>query len=212
MSRFMKYSYSLLFCLFAFACSPKLQEEKPVEIPFTQDDLTQIYSLAFDSLLGPTENWLNAEPLMVNDSIIVETIFRDTFDGGYPKISNLLSEARYFQRKKSLQEYAGFNTNEFAAIIADSNQQSNYIKDAYIVKSSYKYKPTVVITHSDSYLRGEPLAAVALGKVAFSKTANHAIIIASYHRGPEWSEGKAYFLKMENGKWRVVGVNSLFIS
>jgi hypothetical protein len=211
MSRFLKYSYTILVCLFAFSCN-QVQKEKPVEIPFTQDDLTQIYSLAFDSLLGPTEQWLDAEPLMVNDSVVVETIFRDTFDGFYPRISNLLSEERYFQRKKSLQKFSGFNTNEFAAVIADSNQHSNYYQDTHYLKSSYKYKPTVVLTQTDSYLRGEPLATVALGKVAFSKTANYAIIIASYHRGPEWSEGKAYFFKKENGKWRVVGINSLFIS
>ncbi|NDK55301.1 hypothetical protein [Pontibacter fetidus] len=212
MSRFLKYSYSLVLFLFAFSCNQVQQEEKPVEIPFTQDDLTQIYSLAFDSLLGPSEQWLGAKPLIVDDSVSVEVIFRDTFDGVYPRISNLLSEERYFQRKKSLQKYDGFNTNEFAAIIADSNQQSNNFQGAHIVRSLYKYKPTVVLAHSDSYSIGEPLAAVALGKVTFNKNASYAIIIASYHRGPEWSEGKAYFLKKDNGNWRVVGVNSLFIS
>ncbi|HEY4652663.1 MAG TPA: hypothetical protein VIG72_14680, partial [Pontibacter sp.] len=118
----MRYIYSLLLCLFTFSCSPAQQEEKTVEIPFTQDDITQIYILAFDSLLGPSEQWLNAEPLMVNDSIVIETIFGDTFGEDYLIKTDLLSEERYWRKsEKALQMYAGFDIDKFREIIVDSS-------------------------------------------------------------------------------------------
>lgn len=209
----MKYIYSLLLCLFVFACNPVQQEEKHVKIPFSQDDLTQIYSLAFDSLLGPSEHWLNAEPLMVNDSIVIEAIFRDTFGEDYPRKTDLISEERYWKKnEKALQKYAGFDIDKFKEIIADSSLIYKDYQGVYKVNSSYKYKPTIVIKHSGSYFKGEPLAAVALEKVAFNRTADYAMVICSIYRGPDWGEGKAYFLKKENDKWKVVGVNRLFIS
>ncbi|MEJ8755930.1 hypothetical protein WG947_02895 [Pontibacter sp. H259] len=199
--------------LIASACSPVQQEEKPVEIPFTQDDLTQIYSLAFDSLLGPSEQWLKAEPLIINDSIVVETIFRNTFGEDYPRKTDLLSEKRYWRKsEKALQKYDGFDIDKFKEIIADSSLIFKDYQGVHKVNSSYNYKPSIVIKHSGFYYKGEPLAAVALEKVAFNKIANYAMVIGSIYRGPDWSHGNAYFLKKENCKWRVVGVNRLFIS
>ncbi len=209
----MKYCFSLLLGVFCIACTQVQHNENQIEIPFTQDDITQIYSLAFDSLLGPSEEWLDAEPLMVNDSIVVETIFKDAFGADYQKVTNILSEERYWRKnEKALQKYSGFDVDKFKEIIADSSLGYKDYQGTHKVNSSYKYKPITVVRHSGSYYKAEPLAAIALGQVKFDRTASYAMIVASFYKGPEWGTGEAYFLKKENGKWRIVGVNSLFIS
>ncbi|MER2997943.1 hypothetical protein [Pontibacter populi] len=212
MCRFLKYSYSLLLCLFAFACSQVKQEEKPVEIPFTQDDLTQIYSLAFDSLLGPAIEIQSLPYLKINDSVIVETVFNVDWSYEFSKKKNLLNEDRGFQRKKSLQKYAGFDTDKFREIIADSSLIYKEYKGAHKVGSSYKYKSIVVESGRESYGINEPAGIIYFEKVSFNRNSDHAIVRVHYYNGPEMGSGNAYFLKKENDKWRVVGVHRLFIS
>src|SRR5690606_24550151 len=137
MCRFLKYSYSLLLCLFAFACNQVKQEEKPVEIPFTQDDLTQIYSLAFDSLLGnPEQRWLIEEELTGIDTLIVHLNYKakdigDEFD------ERILSEERYYGRGRNmLEKYDGFVKVAFDSILADSTWMFYNYKAPEIIASN----------------------------------------------------------------------------
>ncbi|NEM97159.1 hypothetical protein [Pontibacter burrus] len=217
MSRFLKYSlllclFSLLLCLFAFACSQTKQEEKPVVIPFTQDDLTQIYSLAFDSLLGPTERWIDEESSIVNDTAIVQYYYRletnDLFD------DRILSEKRYYGKgRKLLEKYEGFDQEQFKAIVADSAWKAYSYQKPTKLKSKYKYKliPADISSLKESYHPGATLAAVRLNKVAFNNTADNAIITISLHIAPDWGTEKAYFLRKKNGAWSIVGQNRLLI-
>lgn len=211
MCRFLKYSYSLLLCLLIFSCKQVLQEEKQLEIPFTQDDITQIYSLAFDSLLGPTEEWLDAEPLVVNDSVVVDVIFSPEPEP-YRFTDELLSEERFTASGKSLLEkYNGFDEEQFRTIVADSTWKLFKKTEPGSLNTSFRYKLVPVQKGKESYYPGDTLGAVWLDNIAFNKIADHAIAIVIFTKAPDWGVEKAYFLKKVNSNWRVVGQNRLLI-
>ncbi|PTX21086.1 hypothetical protein C8N40_10255 [Pontibacter mucosus] len=211
MWRFLKYSYTLPLCLLLFCCKQVQQEEREVMIPFTQDDITQIYSLAFDSLLGRSDRWLDAEPVMVNDSVVVEVIFSPE-DEPHHFTDRLFSEERYTASGKDLlKKYDGFEEERFREIIADSTWKFYKIVEPGSLNTSFKYKLVPVLKGKESYYPGDTLGAVWLNNIAFNKSADHAIAVVLFTKDPDWGFEKAYFFTKENDKWRVVGQNSLLI-
>ncbi len=213
MCRFLKYSYSLLLCLFAFACNQVKQEEKPVEIPFTQDDLTQIYSLAFDSLLGnPEQRWLIEEELTGIDTLIVHLNFKsDNLSDEFNK--SILLENRYYGRGRNmLEKYDGFEKKAFDSILADSTWKLYNYKAPEIIASNFNYKPILGARTQEAYYAVDTLGKVTLYKIAFNLEADYAIVTAGLYIGPEHGSGYAYFFRKEDEKWKVVGKTRLYIS
>jgi len=219
MYRFLNYSYSLLLCLFVFACNKVQQEEKPAEIPFTQDDLTQIYSLAFDSLLGSPTNWLPENKEIGNDTLIVHLNYNlehigEEFGSGIFSINEkLLSEKRYYGNgDKMLEKFDGFEKEVFNSILADSIWSLYSYKVSGAIVSNFNYKPILEVRTKEAYFPSDTLGKVTLYKIAFNKDADFAIVTTGLYIGPEHGTGYAYFFRKENGKWRVVGKNRLYIS
>jgi hypothetical protein len=189
-----------------------MQQEEKAEIIYSQNDLSQIYSLALDSLLGPPERWTDSEPLIVNDSIVLRVTYHEYHDtNGFE--TDLLSEERYCGRGMNcLQKYQGFNQKEFVKIVRDKTWQLNKYNGSLTLSSSYKYKPINNVKPQESYDPGDPLAAIKFEKVAFSENGEYALAIVSFYKAPEWGKGVAYFLKKNDGRWEIVGQNQLFVS
>lgn len=214
----MRYIYSLLLCLFVFACSPVQQEEKPVKIPFTQDDLTQIYSLAFDSLLGvPEKRWLTEVELLGNDTLIVHLNYElerigEEF-GIHSFNDRLLSEERYYGNgDKMLEQYDGFEKEIFNLILADSSWMLYNYKIPKAIISNFSYKSILGAKTKEAYYPSDTLGKVTLYKIAFNTDADYAIVTAGLYIGPEHGSGYAYFFRKQDGKWKVVGKTRLYIS
>jgi hypothetical protein len=200
--------YNFVLLIFLFSSCNQIEKQQ-AGLNITHNDVSSVYSLALDSLLGPSDKWLDTNPLLIGDSIVIEVIFNEeTMLKHF--YNQLLSDERYCPPKKCLEIYDGFDKTQFEAILADSSFIKFYDKGGSGIKSSYKYKVRPVNEIKAAYVDNEPLAGVSFSKIAFNKEVDYAIILASFSKVEDWGAGKAIYLRKERSKWGVVGVNRLF--